>query len=286
MVFLLRTPEGHTEYAWRGPDLELLRHLPSPARRTPHGVAWSTPDAIHLDGRPPLAPPPGQVLDLLPHPMGLFAAGRTDAGPAVWHYRAAWHPLPVPAHTVRPGKAVDFLFATDRHLLGVDDIALPLYLLRWDLRTLAPLPAIELPLHGTYEHIHHAALADGRMALVSTTCNRGRWHAHAWTLHAGWAQAAHWDLGRLRDPSTRLSVALVGDQLVLAHPELGLTAMRPGSAPRVLHPRPAHGLTAVGGGVWWLSDQGPRFCPADHPGPPLPSTDDFDFDIPAFYRRF
>ncbi len=291
MRLLAQTPTHCAEYLATGPTLHLVRHLSPPARLTPDGLAWRATNAVHVEphaGAPYRLPlPPGTVHDLLVHGETVYAAGLTEAGPRAWRYRGRWHPLPIPDQALRPGKAVDFLFTVDDLLLGVDDVVFPLYLLRWELPTHRPLPPLQLPDHGTYEHICDAALVDHRVALVSTTVNRGHWRYHAWTLDGsdGWQQDACWDLGP-RDPHAGPpAVALVGDRVFVTTHEHGLLTMRPGHPPGIAAQGRGVGLVAAGQGVWWWSIGDPTYCQVDSPSQVLVlPTDDEDFDIPAFFR--
>jgi hypothetical protein len=138
-----------------------------------------------------------------------------------------WRRLPIPEHVTTFGKGIDGFAVHEGMLIAVDDIVLPRYLIRYDVRDpRAPVlvEARHLPHHSSAERIRAVASDGGAMVLLSSSANRGRMSQHVAlydlasleeraVLHT--EQRGSWRRAGAR-PIDFTSVALTGDTLWIA----------------------------------------------------------------------
>ena len=83
-----------------------------------------------------------------------------------------WEPLSIPDELLQFGKAIDDLLLIDNHLVAVDNIVLPKWILKYNITTpLIPKfkSVKELKSHGTYEEITKACLYSEQYFILSNT---------------------------------------------------------------------------------------------------------------------
>ncbi len=126
----------------------------------------------------------------------LFAAGyRRHARESMWlidiqggDTTARTVQLPADLSNERTNKSIDDLLLTGDRLIAVDDIVYPKYLITYDVSTPASpelLSYHQIPHHGVYEFIFHAAVGNRWMATLSGTSGR-----MAYAQHVGFFDAA------------------------------------------------------------------------------------------------
>jgi hypothetical protein len=84
----------------------------------------------------------------------------------------AWQPLELPEQLRKAGKAIDALVVDRSRLVAVDNLIFPVWLLSYDAadpRSPRLVESLQLPSHGTYEHVASATLGTGWLAVFSTT---------------------------------------------------------------------------------------------------------------------
>jgi hypothetical protein len=97
----------------------------------------------------------------------------------------AWVALPVPAQFRRDGKRIDDLLVDGNHLIAVDNIVVPKWLLVYDIgnpRNPALSRVSELPWHTTYEQFHSGRVGAHWLALLSSGVNHGHVSLHVTLL--------------------------------------------------------------------------------------------------------
>lgn len=126
----------------------------------------------------------------------LFAAGyRRNARESMWlidiqggDSTAQAVQLPADLSNERTNKSIDDLLLTGDRLIAVDDVMYPKFLIAYDVSTPASPELLgyhQIPNHGVYESIFHAAVGDRWMATLSGTSGR-----MAYAQHVGFFDAA------------------------------------------------------------------------------------------------
>jgi len=83
-----------------------------------------------------------------------------------------WFSLEIPSEVIKPGKAIDDIVITENHLIAIDNIVTPKYLLFYDLNTSSKLALShirKLKANGAYEHISAGRINAKYLALLSQT---------------------------------------------------------------------------------------------------------------------
>ena len=230
-------------------------------------VAWIADDGktigrTHLDavegegGFAPLRMPEGYTAGcLLFHRQVLFVGG--ECGEEVIgsfdfaRPEPKWMPLEVPKQFQKHGKRIDDLLLDGVHLIAVDNIVFPKYLLRYDISSpRAPrlIGVSDLGPHGVYEHIACGAVGNTWLALLSTSFGMGGGYAFLSLLNRhdfgehGWLQAPRNDDFTRRysgtDPATARTwhhIIFHGDILLIAADKDGVGVLDLRSIPRPEH---------------------------------------------------
>lgn len=110
----------------------------------------------------------------------LYVGGHGKAGEALWRNSASrdgtWNEIELPEGLRKHGKAIDGLHVIDGHLIAVDDIIVPKWLLVYAMRPDSGLELerqVKLPSHTTNERVLHSCIGPMGKAANSKPGNPG-----------------------------------------------------------------------------------------------------------------
>jgi len=92
-----------------------------------------------------------------------------------------WFSLEIPEEIKYPGKSIDDIVINDEHLIAIDNIVIPKYILFYKLNSTGKLVFShqkELKFNSSYESTHLARICDNYLGLYSTTLNWGTYSEH------------------------------------------------------------------------------------------------------------
>lgn len=143
-----------------------------------------------------------------------------------------WFSLEIPTEVIKPGKAIDDIVITENHLIAIDNIVTPKYLLFYQLNTSSKLALShirKLKANGAYEHISNGRINSKYLALLSeTSSGYAGTHQHISVYDLNDMQRSFVFSISLKDKKTSPinDFAVVDDNLVIATKNSGISKFK------------------------------------------------------------